>query len=83
MATPLLAHILDAGRKLAATAARIDRRLGTHLQHTAAALHALNLPELAPASQVPALPAKGNFQRQTVTTRKNPCNSTGSRDTAR
>jgi len=78
---PSIADLLEhTGRELAATDARVYRRVAAHLERSSTALQDLQAPQ-APATAL--LLGKGSFQKQTLATLKALCREQGLKGTSR
>ncbi|MFM9046121.1 MAG: hypothetical protein ACKOOH_00380 [Cyanobium sp.] len=77
-AGPSIADLLEQShRQLASTDARIFRRVATHLQHTGAALSALQDGEPEPVREANILLGRGSFLQQPVASLKRLCKENG------
>ncbi|MFN5464866.1 MAG: hypothetical protein ACK40D_02205 [Cyanobacteriota bacterium] len=79
-AGPSIADLLEQSqRHLAATDARLFRRMASHLQHTGVALNALQdgPPGPGPGRETPALLGRGSFLQQPVARLKRLCKEHG------
>jgi hypothetical protein len=77
-----IADLLEhTGRELAATDARVYRRVATHLERSSSALQDLQAPE-APAATALLL-GKGSFHKQSLATLKALCREQGLKGTSR
>ena len=77
-AGPSIADLLEEShRALAATDARVYRRVGQHIQHTTSALNALHDDGAQPGRQLKALLGRGSFLQQPVASLKRLCKEHG------
>jgi len=78
---PSIADLLEhTGRELAATDARVYRRLATHLERSGNALQDLQTP---PAAAAALLLGRGSFRKQSLATLKALCREQGLKGTSR
>ena len=77
-AGPSIADLLDQShRALAATDARVYRRVGQHIQHTTSALNSLQNEADQPGRDIKALLGRGSFLQQPVASLKKLCKEHG------
>lgn len=83
-AGPSIADLLEQShRELASTDARIYRRVATHLQHTGAALRALQDGEPGSVRDAKTLLGRGSFLQQPVASLKRLCKEHGIKGTSK